>query len=252
MSSRPDKRGNADLRPIRVQRPFPTAAPGSLVISAGETTVLCTASIAEQLPSWKQDATSGWLTSEYRMLPASTSPRSIRSDRPDGRATEIQRLIGRSLRAVVDLEAIGPRTIYVDCDVLKADGGTRTLSITGSFIALVEALYASRELLTNSERLPLRDSIAAVSAGIVESQPRLDLCYEEDAAAEVDMNIVMTGSGRFVELQGTGEDATFSEQELCDMLRLGKLGIARLTDLQKETLGELWPTTWRHDRTQIF
>ena len=241
MPTRPDQRDNTDLRPICVQRPFPTAAPGSLVISACETIVLCTASVVDQLPAWKQNDTSGWLTAEYRMLPASTSPRSNRSDRPDGRATEIQRLIGRSLRAVVDLEAVGPRTIYVDCDVLKADGGTRTLSITGAFIALVEALHASRELLANPERLPLRDSMAAVSVGIVEGQPRLDLCYEEDVAAEVDMNIVMTGGGRFVELQGTGEEATFSEQELHDMLRLAKLGIARLTDLQKETLGELWP-----------
>ena len=241
MSSRPDHRDNADLRPIRVQRPFPTAAPGSLVISVGETIVLCTASVVDQLPVWKQNDTTGWLTAEYRMLPASTSPRSVRSDHPDGRATEIQRLIGRSLRAVVDLEAVGPRTIYVDCDVLKADGGTRTLSITGAFIALVEALHASRELLANPERLPLRDSIAAVSVGIIEGQPRLDLCYAEDVAAEVDMNIVMTGSGHFVELQGTGEEATFSEQELYDMLHLAKLGIARLTDLQKETLGEFWP-----------
>jgi ribonuclease PH len=241
MSSRPDQRDNTDLRPIRVQRPFPTAAPGSLVISAGETIVLCTASVVEQLPAWKQDDTSGWLTAEYRMLPASTSPRTNRSDRPDGRATEIQRLIGRSLRAVVDLEAVGPRTIFVDCDVLKADGGTRTLSITGAFIALVEALAASRELLANTEKLPLCDSIAAVSVGIIKGQPRLDLCYTEDVAAEVDMNIVMTGNGRFVELQGTGEEATFSEQELHDMLRLAKLGIALLTDIQRETLGELWP-----------
>ena len=241
MSSRPDHRDNADLRPVRVQRPFPTAASGSLVISAGETIVLCTASIVDQLPIWKQNDTSGWLTAEYRMLPASTSPRSNRSDRPDGRATEIQRLIGRSLRAVVDLEAVGPRTVYVDCDVLKADGGTRTLSITGAYITVVEALHASRELLANPERLPLRDSIAAVSVGIVEGQPRLDLCYTEDIAADVDMNIVMTGNGRFVELQGTGEEATFSERELHDMLRLAKCGIARMTNLQKEALGELWP-----------
>ena len=241
MSMRPDQRDNADLRPIRIQRPFPTAASGSLIISAGETIVLCTASVVEQLPGWKQNDTSGWLTAEYRMLPASTSPRSNRSDRPDGRSTEIQRLIGRSLRAVVDLDAIGPRTICVDCDVLKADGGTRTLSITGAFIALVEALHASRELFANPEKLPLRDSIAAMSVGIVEGQPRLDLCYVEDVAAEVDMNIVMTGKGCFVELQGTGEETTFSERELHDMLRLAKLGIAQLTELQKENLGELWP-----------
>ncbi len=241
MSERPDRRENSDLRPIRIQRPFPTAAPGSLVISAGETVVLCTASVVEQLPNWKQGETSGWLTAEYRMLPASTSPRSNRSDRPDGRATEIQRLIGRSLRAVTDLEALGPRTVYLDCDVLKADGGTRTLSITGAFVALVEALHTSRDKFENPERLPIRDSVSAVSVGIVEGRPRLDLCYEEDSAAEVDMNVVMTGGGRFVELQGTGEEATFSERELQEMIRLAKLGIARLTDLQQETLGELWP-----------
>ena len=241
MTSRPDQRDNADLRPIRVQRPFSTAAPGSLVISAGETVVLCTASLVEQLPAWKQNDTSGWLTAEYRMLPASTSPRSNRSDRPDGRATEIQRLIGRSLRAVIDLEAIGPRTVYIDCDVLKADGGTRTLSITGAFIAVVEALHASSDLFANTERLPLRDSVAAISVGMVNGQPLLDLCYTEDVVAEVDMNVVMTGSGRFVELQGTGEEATFSEHELQEMLRLAKLGIVRLTNLQKETLGDLWP-----------
>ena len=248
MTSRPDQRDNADLRPIRVQRPFPTAAPGSLVISAGETVVLCTASVVDQLPAWMQNETSGWLTAEYRMLPASTSPRSNRSDRPDGRATEIQRLIGRSLRAVIDLEAIGPRTVYIDCDVLKADGGTRTLSITGAFIALVEALHASRELFANPEQLPLHDSVAAVSVGIVGGQSRLDLCYAEDVSAEVDMNVVMTGSGRFVELQGTGEEFTFSEHELHDMLRLAKLGIVRLTGLQKETLGALWPSSLNSSR----
>lgn len=241
MSARPDRRDNADLRPIRIQRQFPTAAPGSLVVSAGETVVLCTASVVDKLPNWKQDETSGWLTAEYRMLPASTSPRSNRADRPDGRATEIQRLIGRSLRAVVDLEALGPRTVYLDCDVLKADGGTRTLSITGAFVALVEALHASRELLPDPNRLPIRDSIAAISVGLIDGQARLDLCYEEDFAAEVDMNIVMTGGGRFVELQGTGEEATFAEEDLQEMLRLAKLGIARLTDIQKETLGDLGP-----------
>ena len=241
MTPRPDHRGNTDLRPIRVQRPFPTAEQGSLVISAGETVVLCTASVVEQLPSWKEDGTSGWLTAEYRMLPASTSPRSSRSDRPDGRAMEIQRLIGRSLRAVVDLVAIGPRTIYIDCDVLKADGGTRTLSITGAFIALVETLHATRALFANPIKLPICDSVAAISVGIVHGQPRLDLCYIEDVAAEVDMNIVMTGNGRFVELQGTGEEATFSEHELQDMLRMAKLGITQLTGLQKETLGAIWP-----------
>ena len=241
MSQRPDQRENDALRPISIQRHFPTSAPGSLIISAGETIVLCTACIVNSLPNWMKDATSGWLTAEYRMLPASTSPRSNRSDRPDGRATEIQRLIGRSMRAVVDLEALGPQTIYLDCDVLKADGGTRTLSITGAFVALVEALHAVRERLPNPEKLPIRDSVAAVSVGMIGGEPRLDLCYFEDVDAEVDMNVVMTGNGRFVELQGTGEEATFSEIELQQLISLAKDGIKQLSDLQRNAIGILWP-----------
>ncbi|MDR1959738.1 MAG: ribonuclease PH [Planctomycetaceae bacterium] len=247
MAKRPDHRGIIDLRPIRMERSFPTAAPGSVLLSAGGTVVLCTASITESLPPWmkaatkEQDTVSGWLTAEYRMHPASTSPRSERRDRPDGRATEIQRLIGRSLRAVVDLELLGPRTVAIDCDVLKADGGTRTLSITGAFIALVEAVVSWNENSPYEIPLPfLKDSVAAVSVGILAGEPRIDLCYLEDVDAEVDMNVVMTGTGRFVEIQGTGEEATFSESELHEMLRLAKLGISRLTQLQKETLGTLW------------
>ena len=214
------------------------ASPGSVLISAGKTTVLCSASVTEEIPPWMKrnatpESTKGWLTAEYRMLPGSTNPRSPRSDRPDGRATEIQRLIGRSLRAVVDLEKLGQRTIYLDCDVLQADGGTRTLSITGAYIALVDAVESIREKLPNPAESPIIDAVAAVSVGIVGGVPMLDLPYVEDVAAEVDMNLVMTGSGRFIEIQGTGEEATFSEQELTQLLALGKKGIRELVDLQK-------------------
>ena len=230
---RSDNRRSDELRPITVQKNFAKAAAGSVLISAGQTMVLCTASITEEIPKWMpKDSTKGWITAEYRMLPGSTAPRSPRSDRPDGRATEIQRLIGRSLRAVADLEALGPRSVYCDCDVICADGGTRTLSITGAYIALVEALNSIREKLPNPEKFPLLDSVAAISVGIVAGGPLLDLCYVEDVDADVDMNLVMTGSGKFIEIQGTGEEATFSDSQLQDMLALGKLGINRLTEIQ--------------------
>lgn len=231
-----DRREDDRLRPITIRRRFTEAAPGSVLISAGKTLVLCTASIDEKLPTWMpKDTTKGWVTAEYRMLPGSTAPRSPRSDRPDGRSTEIQRLIGRSLRAVVDLDRLGSRTLTLDCDVLQADGGTRTLSITGAYIALHEAL---RSVFPEPASLPLRDSVAAVSIGIVDGRPLLDLCYTEDVAAEVDLNLVMTGSGRLIEIQGTGEEATFSEEQLTAMLALGRAGIAELTKLQQQNLGE--------------
>lgn len=229
------------LREIRVERHFTGASPGSVLISAGKTTILCCASLVNRLPAWKEEGTGGWMTAEYRMLPGSTSPRSNRADRPDGRATEIQRLIGRSLRSVVDLSELGDRTLYLDCDVLQADGGTRTLSVTGAFIALVDALCSVREMLPNPSRLPLRDSVAAVSVGITDGRPLLDLCYQEDFAAAVDMNLVMTGRGRFVEIQGTGEEATFSSDELTALLALGKKGIDELTAVQRNALGDSWP-----------
>lgn len=236
-----DGRDDDVLRSITVERGFTSIAPGSVRISAGKTMVLCTASVVEKLPTWMEGGTKGWLTAEYRMLPASTAPRMSRGDKPDGRATEIQRLIGRSLRAVVDLSLLGPRTIYLDCDVLQADGGTRTLAITGAFIALADALAMIRDKLPDSTRSPLVDSVAAVSAGIVGGIPLLDLCYQEDVTAAVDMNLVMTGNGRFIEIQGTGEEATFSDDELAALLRLGKKGIAELTNLQKTALATHWP-----------
>jgi ribonuclease PH len=182
----------------------------------------------------------GWLTAEYNMLPGSTSPRKKRErEKLDGRTTEIQRLIGRSLRAVADLDALGERSIVVDCDVLEADGGTRTASITGAFVALVDALASIRELL-DPARPVLTDSVAAVSVGIIDGRAVLDLDYKEDVAAAVDMNVVMTGGGQFVEVQGTGEEATFSEAELMSLVALAKQGIGQLGGLQREALGKGW------------
>ncbi len=237
MTVRSDGRAPDALRQIKVERNFIGAAPGSVLISAGDTAVLCTASLVSKLPPWMNPTAGGWLTAEYRMLPGSTSPRTSRSDRPDGRATEIQRLIGRSLRSVARLAEFGGRTLYLDCDVIRADGGTRTLSITGAFVAMVDALWSVRDEFPNG-RIPVSDSVAAVSVGMVDGQPILDLCYTEDFAAAVDMNLVMTGSGRFVEIQGTGEESTFSSDDLAAFLSLGKKGIAELTRIQTEILGE--------------
>ncbi len=237
---RNDSRQSDELRPLRITRHFTAAVPGSVLIQAGRTTVLCTASISGQVPPWMAGRGRGWITAEYGMLPCSTSPRKDRDrgGKIDGRTTEIQRLLGRSVRAVADLAALGERTITLDCDVLEADGGTRTLSITGAMIALVDALQA---VLPEGAKLPLRDSVAAVSVGIVDGVPALDLDYAEDSTAAVDMNVVMTGGGRFVEVQGTGEEATFTERELSAMLALARTGIGRLIAAQREALGEAWP-----------
>lgn len=237
-----EKRKSGQLRAIKVKRKFTKATPGSVLFQAGETIVLCTASVDDKLPPWMSDDEKGWITAEYNMLPGSTSPRKRRDrSKVDGRTTEIQRLIGRSLRAVVDLKALGPVSITVDCDVLQADGGTRTASITGAFIALVDAINSIKKQLPDSSVYPLRDSIAAVSVGIVDGKPRLDLDYELDFAAEVDMNVVMTGKGQFVEIQGTGEESTFSQEQLDQLLKLAKKGIAQLTIEQKKALGKNWP-----------
>lgn len=234
--SRPDHRQCDELRPVLIDRNFIRVAPGSVRISAGNTSVLCTASFVESVPNWMKQQEGGWLTAEYRMLPCSTIPRSERKDRPDGRASEIQRLIGRSLRSVVDLKILGPRTIYIDCDVLQADGGTRTLAITGAWIALYDAIKSLQAVLPPVDLL-LRDSVAAVSVGLIDGQARLDLCYLEDVSADVDMNLVMTGSGRFIEIQGTGEHATFSGEQLNLMLTLGRKGIEQLSALQPKLKG---------------
>ncbi len=237
------RRERNQLRPIKIKRHFTRTSPGSVLFQAGGTTVLCTASIESSVPPWMEGKGKGWITAEYNMLPGSTSPRKKRDrEKVDGRTTEIQRLIGRSLRAVADLEALGERMITVDCDVLEADGGTRTASITGGLIALVDAIHSVRRELPDPKRYPLRDSIAAISVGIVDGRATLDLDYEQDVAAAVDMNVVMTGSGQFVEIQGTGEEATFSEQELSSLIKLAREGIKQLTELQKQALGRQWPS----------
>jgi ribonuclease PH len=235
---RHDGRAPDELRPLTIERGFTRPAAGSVLVRAGKTTVLCTASVDPTVPPWMAGKARGWVTAEYSMLPGSTSPRKRRDvGKVDGRTTEIQRLIGRSLRAIVDLDALGERSIYVDCDVLEADGGTRTASITGAFVALVDAVSTIPDLA----RPPLVDSIAAISVGIVDGQPVLDLDYVEDVAAAVDMNVVMTGGGRFVEVQGTGEEATFSEEDLNAMLGLARGGLAKIREIQRQALGDSWP-----------
>jgi len=235
---RHDGRSPSTLRPITIERGYTRPAAGSVLIRSGRTTVLCTASVDSKVPDWMAGKGRGWVTAEYSMLPGSTSPRKRRDvGKVDGRTTEIQRLIGRSLRAIVDLDALGERSIYVDCDVLEADGGTRTASITGALVALADALAA----IPNLPGKPLKDSVAAISVGIVDGQPVLDLDYHEDVDAEVDMNVVMTGAGRFVEVQGTGEEATFGEDQLAAMLALARGGMAEIRELQKTALGARWP-----------
>lgn len=244
---RHDSRQNDQLRPIKVERGYTKATPGSILISAGDTVVLCTASLDDSVPPWKKhdENPSGWVTAEYNMLPGSTSPRKQR--RADGRSSEIQRLIGRTLRAVVDFGALGPRTITVDCDVLQADGGTRTLSITGGFLALLDTVLAISETCQLAEgevfdpKKVFSDSVAAVSVGVVNGEPVLDLDYIEDSTAGVDMNVVMTGGGDFVEVQGTAEGQTFNRSMLDAQLELATLGIKQLTEIQRECFGADWP-----------
>jgi ribonuclease PH len=249
---RHDGRADNELRPLSITRGFTGPPAGSVLVQAGRTTVLCTASVENQVPPWMIGQGRGWVTAEYSMLPGSTSPRKRRdAGKVDGRTTEIQRLIGRSLRAIVDLAALGERTIAIDCDVLEADGGTRTASITGAMIALVDAVSTIPGIGTPAEPgivsetgarvWPLRDSVAAISVGIAAGRPLLDLDYSEDVAASVDMNVVMTGRGQFVEIQGTGEEATFSDAELAALLALARGGIAELRARQRAALGDVWP-----------
>ncbi len=232
-----------EIRPVKIKRHFTDQSPGSVLYECGNTVVLCTASIDPKVPEWMAGRGKGWITAEYNMLPHSTSPRKARerAGKVDGRTTEIQRLIGRSLRAVVDLEALGERALLVDCDVIQADGGTRTASITGALIAVVDAIDSIRKLLPDPKKYPLRDSVAAVSVGIIDGKPMLDLDYKLDVAADVDMNIVMTGKGKFVEVQGTGEEATFDDAELATLIKLAKSGIKDLTQIQRKALGKTWP-----------
>ncbi|MBI4373230.1 MAG: ribonuclease PH [Candidatus Omnitrophica bacterium] len=232
---RADGRLANQLRKVTIKRNFLKYALGSCLIEMGHTKVVCSASLDEHVPRFLKDTGKGWVTAEYGMLPASCTERIQRESskgRPSGRTHEIQRLIGRSLRSVCDLKALGERAMWVDCDVLQGDGGTRAASITGSFIALADAFekLCDKGIISS---LPLTDYIAAVSVGVIEGRPALDLCYKEDSKAEVDMNIVMTGSGRFVEVQGTAESNPFSKKELDDLLVLGKKGISELIVLQK-------------------
>lgn len=234
--SRHDGRKPAELRPIEITRGYTTSAPGSVLIRTGGTVVLCTACWQKGVPRWKEGQGGGWVTAEYDMLPGSTSTRRPRNrTKIDGRTQEIQRLIGRSLRSVVDLEKLGENSILIDCDVLQADGGTRTASITGAYVALCDAVRIARrnKWLTKS---PVRESVAAISVGKVAGRMLLDLDYREDVAAQVDMNVVMTGSGNFIEVQGTGEEATFTRGELDKLLRLASRGIKRLVELQGKAL----------------
>jgi len=235
---RPDGRKPDELREIRLTRNFIKFAEGSVLIEMGGTRVICTASIEEKVPPFLKDRKRGWVTAEYSMLPRATSTRTMREatyGRVGGRTHEIQRLIGRALRAVVDMEALGERTVWLDCDVIQADGGTRTAAITGSLISLVDAMgYALRTGLVG--KMPIRDYVAAVSVGVVGGEPRLDLCYEEDSRAEVDMNVVMTGKGEFIEIQGTAEAAPFGKATLDGLLDLARTGISGLVALQRAEL----------------
>jgi ribonuclease PH len=229
-----DQRLPNQLRPVRIETGYLKTAEGSALIQAGNTRVLCAATVEDSIPSFLRGAGQGWITAEYSMLPRATvtrTPREVNKGRQSGRTMEIQRLIGRSLRAVVDLKALGERSIIVDCDVIQADGGTRTTSITGAFVALALAVDSLRKLGAIQTN-PILTSVAAVSAGLVAGVPLLDLCYEEDSQADVDMNIVMTGDGRFIELQATAEKAPFDDTGMNALLALGRAGIRTLLELQ--------------------
>jgi len=238
--NRADNRLNDELRQVKITRNYLLHPEGSVLIEVGNTKVICTAMIEDRVPPFLKGTGKGWVSAEYSMLPGSTGvrkSRDINKGKIDGRSQEIQRLIGRSLRSVVDLEGFGERTMWIDCDVIQADGGTRTASITGAFVAMADAFYKLKkdELI---EKIPVKSFISAVSVGILKGDAILDLCYEEDSKAEVDMNIVMTDEGRFVEVQGTGEEATFSHDELMQLISLAKKGCHELYEIQKNTLGE--------------
>ena len=236
--SRSYDRAPADIRPVTIEPEFVGTADGSALISIGGTRVICTASVSDQVPRWMQGRGRGWVTAEYSMLPASTGERKARDisrGKQDGRGVEIQRLIGRSLRVVVDFEKLGERSVYVDCDVLEADGGTRCAAITGGYVALRLALQKLVDA-KDIEALPLTGSVAAISVGMVGERALCDLDYSEDSTAEVDMNVVMTGEGKYIEVQGTAEGAAFSRDELASMLGLADAGISEIFALQQEML----------------
>jgi len=235
---RPDGRRNNEIREVKIHRNYLRTAEGSVLIEMGNTRVLCTATIEDKVPPFMKDQKRGWITAEYSMLPRATPTRTTRESstgRIGGRTHEIQRLIGRALRSVVDLSTLGEKTVWIDCDVIQADGGTRTTAITGAFMCLSDAMrYALRNGLI--EKTPIKDYLAAVSVGVVNGEPRLDLCYLEDSTAEVDMNIVMTGSGKIVEIQGTAEGNPFSKTTLNILIKLAEEGINSLIEMQKKLL----------------
>ncbi|QSX08065.1 ribonuclease PH [Alkalibacter rhizosphaerae] len=236
-----DGRNNEELRNIKVTKDFTMYADGSVLIESGNTRVLCTAMVEDKVPPFLRGQGKGWVTAEYNMLPSATQVRKQREmsrGKADGRNVEIQRLIGRTLRSVVDLDRLGERTLWVDCDVLQADGGTRTAAITGAFIALMEALHklVERGAL---EKIPVKTQVAAVSVGVVDGEAMLDLCYVEDSAAEVDMNIVMTAHGEIIEIQGTGEERPFTKEEFSRLMELAELGIRQLVDIQRQELSHV-------------
>lgn len=243
-SSRPDGRALDQIREVKITRNYTKYSAGSVLIEVGNTKVICTASIEEGVPPFMKGSGSGWITAEYSMLPSATETRKRRDSskgKVDGRSQEIQRLIGRSIRSVVDMDALGERTIWIDCDVIQADGGTRTASITGAYVALADALYKlykSRHI----KKMPLKNLLAAVSVGIVDDEVRLDICYEEDSRAIVDTNVVMNNRGDFIEIQGTGEERPFTRQELNRILELAEKGNIDLMRLQRQALGEVADT----------
>ena len=236
--TRPDGRAVDELRPVKISRGWLDHAEGSVLVEFGKTRVLCAASVTEDVPRWRRGSGLGWVTAEYAMLPRATNTRNDRESvkgRLGGRTHEISRLVGRSLRAAVDYKALGENTIVIDCDVLQADGGTRTAAVTGGYVALADAV-AWLQGRRRCHGDPLPTSVAAVSVGIVDGEPRLDLCYEEDVAAQTDMNVVCTAAGDFVEIQGTGEQSVFSRAELDILVDLGAVGCAELAALQQKAL----------------
>ncbi|OGP72881.1 MAG: ribonuclease PH [Deltaproteobacteria bacterium RBG_16_50_11] len=235
---RSDGRGPQMLRPVKITRNYLKHAEGSVLIEMGDTKVICTASVEERVPPFLRNTGKGWVTAEYSMLPRATHTRTTRDSttgRASGRSYEIQRLIGRSLRSVTDLRGFGERSVWIDCDVIQADGGTRAASITGAYVALVDAF---RKMVKDglTEKVPVKDSVAAISVGKVDGTVLLDLNYEEDSKAEVDMNVVMTGQGKFVEIQGTAEGEAFTKKEMDGLTRLAQKGIGELTKIQKKSL----------------
>ena len=243
--TRCDGRQALDLRRVKIVRNYLKYAEGSVLVEFGDTKVICAASVEERVPPFLKGTGEGWVTAEYSLLPRSTQVRNIREvakGKPSGRTHEIQRLIGRALRSVTDLKALGERSVTIDCDVVQADGGTRTTSITGAYVELVDAVNT---FYAPEKPFPVIDFLAAVSVGVVDGEVLLDLCYEEDSRAYVDLNLVMTGEGHFVEVQGTGEKAPFSKEQLKQMLTAGEKGVTELIDYQKDVLGQL---AWRIGR----